>query len=188
MKKAIHAIVIVLALALSGCSGGGSDTSSPTKPDSSGEEISDVDPGLTQSGYYRDELTDPALYDYLSKQSGGVTNPGVVVPGEGSDKIGKSANFDKNRKYEITGVAQIISANKIRVSSFNYNGACGPVYFGLALRANEEKPLANLKEISSAQSGSSFDLAIPSNISLIQFELLNIYCYTDEEPVSTAKF
>jgi len=185
MKKIILLASLVLAFVLTGCSGESQQQATPTT--STSEEIS-VDPELTQKGYYRDQLTDPALYDYLNKQSGGVINPGTVVADDRSDKIGKTSTFDKNRKFGISGIAKIISENKIKVSSFNYNGSCGPIYLGLAIRNSSDRPIAKLKEISVAQSDSSFDLTIPSNISLIQFEILGVYCPSQEEPVSSANF
>jgi len=186
MKKLIFIIISVLAILLTGCSGGSEQT--VTQETSTSEEISNIDPGLTQRGYYRDALTDPALYDYVNKQSGGVVNPGTVVASGGSDKIGKTSTFDKNRKLEISGIAQIISENKIKVSSFNYNGSCGPIYLGLAVTSSSSRPIAKLKEISVAQSDSGFDLTIPSNISLIQFEILGVYCSSQEDPVSSVSF
>lgn len=186
MKKAVLFYAIVLSFVLTGCSGGSESTT--TQQPSTSEEISDIDPGLTQKGYYRDQLTDPALYDYVNKQSGGITNPGTVVTNGGSDKIGKTSTLDKNRKLEISGIAQIIGENKIKVSSFNYNGSCGPIYLGLAIRNSSNRPIAKLKEISVAQSNSNFDLTIPSNISLIQFEILGVYCSSQEDPVSSASF
>lgn len=186
MKKTVLFFIIVLSLVLTGCSG--SKTQTNSNEDYSSEELSEVDPSLKQKGYTREQLTDPALYDYLNKQSGGVTNPGTVVLGTESDKIGKTSTFNRNRKLEISGTSQIISENKIKVSSFNYNGACGPIYLGLAITSNSQKPLAKLKEISTAQSNTTFDLQIPSNISLNQFEILGVYCYSEEFPVSTAIF
>jgi len=185
MKNVIFVMLVALAFGLSGCAGGTSN--SATTPTTTSEEISS-DPELTKVGYVRDELTDPALYDYLNKQSGGVSNPGTVVASGGTEKVGKTATLSINRKYEISGVAQIISDNKIRISTFNYNGSCGPIYFGLAIRNSADRPIAKLKEISVAQANSSFDLTIPSNISLIQFEMLGVYCETQEGPVASADF
>lgn len=188
MKKTVLFFILVLSLVLTGCSGSGSKTQTTPNGDTSSEELSEIDPSLKQKGYTREQLTDPALYDYLSKQSGGITNPGTVAPETASGKIGKVSTFNKNKKFEIFGTAQIVSENKIRVSSFNYNGACGPIYLGLAITSNSQKPFAKLKEISTAQSNVTFDLQIPSNISLNQFEILGVYCYSEEFPVSMAVF
>lgn len=188
MKHLVPLLVIALAFTLTGCSGGSSDKSTTESAPTASEEVSDVDPGLTQKGYERDALTDPALYDYVNKQSGGVSNPGTVVNSGGSDKIGKTSPLDKNRKYNLSGVAQIISDNKIKITSFNYNGSCGPIYIALAIKNSSDRPIAKLKEISVAQSNSSFDVTIPSNISLIQFELLAVYCQSQKEPISSASF
>ena len=188
MKKLMPLFIVALALTLTGCSGGSSNESSTQSARTTSEELSDIDPGLTERGYERDAQTDPALYDYLDKQSGGVSNPGTVVSGGGSDKIGKTSPFDRNRKYDLSGIAQIISENKIKITSFNYNGSCGPIYLALAIKNSSDRPIARLKEISVAQANSSFDVTIPSNISLIQFELLGIYCQSQEDPISAASF
>lgn len=184
MKKIFFMLVLFFSFVLTGCSG--PNQTVPTETTS--EELSEVDPGLKEKGYVRNQLTDPALYDYTNKQSGGVSNPGTVVPAAGAEKIGKTSNFNKNRKFEISGTAQILSESKIRVSSFNYNGGGGTIYFGLAIANSSDKPLAKLKEITTAQSDISFEMSIPSNISLDQFEVLGIYYNSEEFPISTANF
>jgi ABC-type oligopeptide transport system substrate-binding subunit len=184
MKQTILILILTLSLSLAGCSGQSLTTQTETTP----EELSEVDPGLKEKGYVRSQLTDPALYDYLNKESGGISNPGTVVPAKNADKIGKTSTFGKNRKLEISGTAQIISENKIRVSSFSYNGGCGSIYFGLAIANSSDKPFAKLKEIATAQSNVSFEMVIPSNISLNQFEVLGVYCNSEKSPVSSANF
>ncbi len=178
--------VVAISFTLIGCSGNSQqqETTTPT----SSEEISNVDPELTGSGFVRGAITDPTLYDYLNKQSSGLTSSDIVTTEENVEKIGKTSTFNKNSRLGLSGIAQILSTNKIKITSFNYNGSCGPIYFGLATLNNLVKPLAKLKEISTSQTNSSFDLIIPTNVRLVQFEALGIYCYTKEEPVSTANF
>jgi outer membrane biogenesis lipoprotein LolB len=191
MKKGVLLAVIVSAFFLVGCSGGGNTATqaTPTPTTQNTGQTNNIDPTLSQGGYDRLLLTDPALYSYLKKQElTGVNTDTGTTNSTDQRKIGRTSSFQKAYKYGISGSATIVSAYKIRVGNFTYNGACGPVKIGLVINNNLSKPLATVKEINAAVSSSQFDIEVPSNLSLSQFDSLGIYCPDAAEPVSTADF
>jgi hypothetical protein len=188
MKKKTLLItsMVTLAFLLAGCS---SNKQAATTTTTGTTEISDIDPILSKTGFVREQLTDPALYDYREKANLGVGQ--IVTTGGSSEeqkKVGRVANFQKSQKYAISGTSRILATDQIEIKSFSYNGGCGPLILGLTNSSNETQILAKVKEISSATSSSDFNISIPSNISLIQFDSIGVYCPTKEEPVSMATF
>ncbi len=186
MKKAVVLTIIVSAFLLVGCSTG-KKTPQATATPAPAQELSNVDPSLRQDGFVRYQLTDPALYAYMEKRGESV-EPGttsILDPLE-QKKIGLVTQFRKASKYNISGSLTIISATKIRVTLFDYNGACGPIEIALVNKNNPTKPLATVKEISSAVTQSDFSFDIPSNLSLVKFDNVGVYCPDNENPVSVA--
>ena len=185
-KIALILIIGLFPMLLVGCSGN-NEEEPETEVEPDNEQQINTDPELSSRGYHREQITDPALYDYNQKTGSGLSSEGFR-PIEGVSKVGLSRTLSKYNKYNLQGIAQIISDSKIRVSNFSYNGGCGPIKFGLALNNKVEKPLAIIKELSSPMDNATFEMTIPGNISLIQFELLAIYCPTELDPISEASF
>ena len=191
MKKAVLLTVIGLAFILVGCSNQANNntTQNATKTAVPKQEISDVDPLLKESGFIRLQLTDPALFNYL-EEGGKIeveTNAGIVDPSI-QKKIGSVAQFKKTTKYGISGTATILTASKIKVSLFSYNGSCGPIKMSLITSNNPTRQIAVVKEIGSAVTNSEFNIDIPSNITLIKFDGIGVYCTDSENPISTVQF
>lgn len=186
MKKAVIFTVAISAFLLVGCSSG-NKTPTATATPVPNQELSNVDPLLRQDGYVRLQLTDPALYAYLEERGKveDTTSSSVVDPQE-QKKIGLVTQFQKAYKYNISGSLTVVSATKIKVSLFNYNGACGPIKIALVNKNAPTKPLATVKEISAAVNQTEFSFDIPSNLSLIKFDNVGVYCPDVENPVSVA--
>lgn len=187
MKKVLTLTFLAFALALAGCSNKAPTTTEQTLGE---REISEIDPWLKTKGFVREQLTDPALYSYnktSSTQDSFSTQQSNLSALE-RKKIGSTSSFSKSTKYGIKGTAQINAYNKITVSSFSYNGSCGAIVLALTMSNDAKRHLVDLKTISTAVSSESgsFELNIPSNISLIQFDALSIFCPDDESAVSTA--
>ncbi|MFH1855236.1 MAG: hypothetical protein ABH810_02415 [bacterium] len=186
MKKSVLVGVVLSVIFMYGCSSSQNKTAVVQTPAPS-QELSNVDPLLRQDGFLRYQLTDPALYAYLEER--GKTTEGsassLVDPQE-QKKIGLIVPFRKVYKYNISGSVTIVSATKIKINLFTYNGACGPIKVSLMNQNNTTRPLAVVKEIASAVDQSEFNIDIPSNLSLIKFDGIGVYCPDVEEPVSVA--
>lgn len=189
MKKGVLLAVVISAVFLVGCSKNQTNTQATATPVSTDQEATNIDPTLSQDGYNRMQLTDPALYSYLEKQelSGVNSNTGTTSSSE-QKKIGRTVSFQKAYKYGIAGSATVVSASKIKVGQFTYNGGCGPIKISLVINNNLSSPIATVKEIGAAVSASQFDIEIPSNLDLTKFDSLGIYCPDAAEPVSMADF
>ncbi|MCX6809474.1 MAG: DM13 domain-containing protein [Candidatus Berkelbacteria bacterium] len=186
MKKILLVAILGVCVLLTGCSGS-SKTPTATQTKATTQDIGAVDPLLTQQGFVRQQLTDPALFDYVEKAGNNI--PIVTSQTSNSSaqkKIGLVANFQKTQKYGLQGVATVLSAETIQVKDFSYNGGCGPVKLGLTISNNATQILASVKEISQPVSKTSFDLAIPQNLTLAQFDTIAVYCPDNEDPVSSA--
>jgi len=178
---------LLFLFAFTGCSSQSNNKKTTEAPVQ--EELSDIDPLLVKSGFVRLQLTDPVLYDYNEKIGSGIQQSGGKdINSDNQKRIGLIANFRKNSKYNISGMAQIISQDKIEVKGFSYNGGCGPLILGLTNSSNETKIIAKVKEISSPVSDIGISISIPSNIELIRFDSIAAYCPTSENPVSVAVF
>ena len=183
----VSAVVIFMFLA-AGCSSK-PETASQTSNTSS-QQLSDVDPWLKTVGFARLQLTDPILYAYLQTsgvaQTTQISNLSLLE----QKRVGQTANFTKSSKYNISGVAEIVSSRSIAIKSFSYNGSCGAIYIRLAMSNAPGKTLATLKTVSTpiSSDNGNFSLTIPSNISLIQFNQIVVLCPDKENPVSTASF
>jgi len=190
MKKILVPILLVLALVLTGCSNKSATTT--TEQNLGEREISEVDPWLKSKGFVREQLTDPALYSYnkTSSLGGSFSSQESNLSALEQKKIGATSNFAKSTKLGLQGTAKITAYNKIAISSFSYNGSCGAIILALTMSNDAKRHLADLKTISTAIStdNGNFELTIPSNISLIQFDALSIFCPNDEKAVSTAPF
>lgn len=187
-KTALLLLVVGAGLILAGCSSKNkAPVASSVTPVPQNQDISNIDPTLTMDGFVRMQLTDPALYDYLQKQGLATVNVNTTtISSEEQQKIGKTVAFQKAYKYGIAGSATVLSATKIKVGGFTYNGGCGAIRVGLIINNNPSSPLAIVKEISAAVSSSQFDIEIPSNLSLSKFDSLAIFCPDTTNPVSTA--
>ena len=178
---------MIIGVGLFGCS---KNQPTSTLTQLSEQEVSDIDPWLKSKKFSRELLTDPALYYYNKDAT--MTDPSVRsdLTAEEQKKIGKVANFTKSGKYNITGTVEIISPDSISIKSFSYNGGCGPLAIQLSMSNAPTKSLATIKTISTAISSENgnFDVAIPTNISLIQFNIINLVCPDNENPVSSASF
>ena len=186
MKKAVFLIVVASAFLLVGCSSS-NNTATATKTATPSQEISNVDPLLRQDGFVRYQLTDPALFAYLEERGKTTTDTSssLVTPQE-QKKIGLVVSFRKASKYNISGSATVVSATKIKVSLFTYNGACGAIQIGLVNKNSPTKPIATVKEIPAAVDQSEFSFDIPSNLTLLKFDSIGVYCPNVADPVSTA--
>ena len=169
--------------------GCGKQSQTPTNNAGATETPAPIDSSLQQTGYVRGQLTDPTTYSYnQSANSQSEVTPTINISQAEQKMIGQSAQFNKVTKYNISGLAQIIAVNQLRISSFSYNGGCGPVVIGLAISNNITKPLAKIQTIATPVSDAQYDIAIPSNISLTQFNTVAGYCSNNEQPITTASF
>jgi hypothetical protein len=132
-------------------------------------------------------VTDPVLYEYLQSRDSSVSaDTTATVDPAIQKKIGTIESFDKVSKYNLSGKINIISSNIIRVSEFNYNGGCGSLSIKLTL-TSKDTPLATVSPIiATARTSDTFDITVPSNLTLIQFDQVSLYCQGKEEPVSSA--
>jgi hypothetical protein len=190
-KITLLAVSIGLAISLAGCSNSNSPaTTSPTSTTKG--ELSDVDPWLESRKFVREQVTDPVLYDYNSASGLGNTSSETRqnITTEEQAKIGKIAMFSKSSKYGISGSAEITGAGSIQIKNFAYNGSCGTISLQIAASNASNRPIATLKSVSTAisENNGNFTLEIPSNVSLIQFNQINITCSGIENPVSQATF
>jgi len=191
MKKAVLLGVISLAVFLAGCSGGGNNNqvAQTPAPSLANNEQSSIDPKLTQDGFVRVQLTDPALYSYQQKQGlANVSSQTSTISPEEQKKIGRTVSFQKAYKYGIGGSATVVALNKIKVGQFTYNGGCGPIKIGLINNNSQQNSQATVKEIAAAVSSSQFDIEIPSNLSLASFDSLAVFCPDQLDPISVADF
>lgn len=192
MRKAVLIVIVSMAgLGLNGCSNSNNTASTTTTSVAQGE-LSNADPWLQSKKFVREQITDPALYAYLSSSGLGNVSSQTRsnLTSEEQNKIGKIAVFTKSSKYGISGSAEIKATDVIDIKNFTYNGACGTVSFNISASNAIDKPVATLKSITNAVPANSgnFSLTIPSNISLIQFNNVNITCQNVESPVSQAIF
>lgn len=188
MRNVLVILIAGLALMAAGCSKSGNKTATSATPESSDTELSEIDPNLKNVGFVRVQLTDPALYNLLESQKTTGFSPGQGTSAEEQKKIGRLANFSKSSKYSLSGQAQITALDKIQVKSFSYNGKCGALDLTLTVSSNTARPLAKVKTIATAVSDQSFELNIPPNISLIQFDSISAVCPDVDQPISTATF
>lgn len=138
------------------------------------------------------ELTDPALFHYLNQGGtvSGTSNNSANLD-SGAKKLNKLVAISEDRTNGIKGSAQIINTQNIfviKVSGFSYNGKCGQISLGLAVNGLPKQPIYKFDPITTAQDNTQFDLQIPPNIDLIQFNSLNIYCPNSSSPVSITQF
>lgn len=181
-----------LMLALSGCSNKTpaivSSTPQPTKV---AQYINSTDSTLTQEIPLM-QLTDPALYSYLQASSQQATSAQAtnMLPEE-KKKVGKLKTFNDNSEQGLSGTAQIISNDQgylITINQFSYNGKCGNIYFGLSVANSPKNPIQTFPAFSGPLTDQTMSFQIPSNITLLQFDLLNIYCVSEENPISSVQF
>ena len=184
-------MILALPLMLAGCSSKNTTNTTQVTPTSSGQEISDIEPTLKQTGFDRLQLTDPILFSYLeasNKGSGNFLSANNASQTELA-KIGKQASFAKKQKYNISGLVQILSTTKLAFKSFSYNGSCGTITINPTISTNIKNPFAPVYSIQAPLSGSNFEADLPSNLNLLQFDSISIFCSNKpEEPVSTAFF
>ncbi len=163
------------------------DTAATTTPN---QQNSEVDPLLEKRGFDGNSMiiTDPVLYDYInSKKTSTVASATATVDPAVQKKIGTIESFDKVRKYNISGKINVISSDTIRISEFNYNGGCGSLSIKLTLSSNKNTPLATVSPIiSTARTSDTFDITVPSNLTLVKFDQVSLYCQGQDEPVSSA--
>jgi len=189
MKKIALLAVVASVVFLAGCSSKKQAASATATPAAQATQAISIDPTLSQDGFVRVQLTDPALYNYLQNQGKStVSSDTGTTSSDEQKKIGRTVAFQKAFKYGISGSASVVSASKIKVGQFTYNGGCGPITIGLIINNNPTQPLATVKEISAAVSSSQFDIEIPSNLSLTKFDSLAVFCSDSADPVSTADF
>jgi len=192
MKQiALFSITVLLVFGLYGCSSSNKGTTASPAVSTKGE-LSDVDPWLQSKKFVREQVTDPILYDYNSASGLGNTSAQSRqnITSEEQAKIGKIAVFSKSSKYGVSGSAQISSTSTIQIKNFTYNGSCGAISLQIAASNAANRPIAALKSIDTAISveNGNFTLEIPSNVSLIQFNLVNVTCTAVENPISQATF
>jgi len=192
MKKILLVLVFVSSpFLLAGCSSNNTATESQNVSTDSGQEISDIEPTLKQTGFERIQLTDPILFSYLDtneKNGEDFLQEGSMSKAE-QEMVGKQANFSKKQKYNISGLVQILSTSKLAIKSFSYNGSCGVITINPTISNNLKNPFASIKAIQSATSNANYEVDLPSNLSLVQFDSVSIFCSNEpEEPVSTAYF
>jgi hypothetical protein len=186
--KRLVMLIILVSVSLFGCS--------PQKQDSIAEtatpnqQNSEVDPLLEKRGFDGNSMiiTDPVLYDYInSKKTSAVASATATVDPAVQKKIGTIENFQKVNKYNISGKINVISSNTIRISEFNYNGGCGSLSIKLTLSSNKNTILATVPPIiSTARTSDTFDITIPSNLTLVKFDQVSLYCQGQDEPISSA--
>lgn len=190
MMKRNNFVVLTLALSflLFGCSAKKEATATATPtPD---QQNSEVDPLLEKREFDGNSMivTDPVLYEYLQSRnaSAGATAT-ATVDAAIQKKIGTIENFGKVSKYGISGKINVISSNTIRISEFNYNGGCGSLSIKLTLSSNNNTALATVSPIiSTARTSDTFDITVPSNLTLVKFDQVSLYCQGKEDPVSSA--
>lgn len=187
-KNRLVILAVVLSFSLFGCSPQKQDdTAATTTPN---QQNSEVDPLLEKRGFDGNSMiiTDPVLYDYInSKKTSTVASATATVDPAVQKKIGTIESFDKVRKYNISGKINVISSDTIRISEFNYNGGCGSLSIKLTLSSNKNTPLATVSPIiSTARTSDTFDITVPSNLTLVKFDQVSLYCQGQDEPVSSA--
>jgi len=190
MKKSVYLLILALPIMLVGCSSKNTSSTTQTTPTSSGQEISDIEPTLKQTGFDRLQLTDPILFNYVQAGNKGSGN---FLTNNASQaelaKVGKQASFAKKQKYNISGLVQILSTTKLAFKSFSYNGSCGTITINPTISTNTKNPFAPVYSLQAPLSSSDFEADIPSNLNLLQFDSISIFCSNKpEEPVSSAFF
>lgn len=183
-------LVLVLPFVFTGCSSNNNTATTQAPPVSSGQEISDIEPTLKQTGFDRLQLTDPILFSYIEAEDKG---GGDFLTDNASQaelaRVGRQATFAKKIKYNISGIVQILSTTKLAFKSFSYNGSCGIITINPTISTNTKNPFAPIYSIQAPLSASDFEADIPSNLNLLQFDSISIFCSNKpEEPVSTAFF
>jgi len=194
-KLAVILLAISPVLLFAGCSSKAPTTAATATPATS--QLSDIDPLLKQTGYVREQLTDPALYNFLQnkKQAASLNLPSDQVQTYIQNKIGKTVTFNKSVKYGVTGTAKIVSADTIQVMNFSYNGACGTLSIALLNSGNQSTILAKVKDFAAPVSSVGFEIQIPSNLSLLKVDTVAAFCSPDaknanlsQTPISSAIF
>lgn len=186
-----YLLIVLAPLVLTGCSSKSSNTTSTssTLSQNSGQEISDIEPTLKQTGFVRQQLTDPILYSYLQATNKGSTEfvQGGNLAQAALARVGRQGNFSKKQKYEFSGIVQIVSVDKLAFKSITYNGGCGLISFNPTNSTNFTKPFSSVYNLQSAVSGANFEASIPSTLNLTQFDSISVFCSNNpEEPISTA--
>ncbi len=180
--------MLALSFLLFGCSAKkeAAATTTPT-PD---QQNSEVDPLLEKRGFDGNSMivTDPVLYEYLqSRNTSASAAATATVDAAIQKKIGTIESFSKVSKYGISGKINVISSDTIRISEFNYNGGCGSLSIKLTLSTNNNTALATVSPIiSTARTSDTFDITVPSNLTLVKFDQVSLYCQGKEDPVSSA--
>lgn len=187
-KNKFIILLVLVSFSLYGCSAKqeASATATPT-PD---QQNSEVDPLLEKRGFDGNSMivTDPVLYEYLQSKNTSVgATATATVDAAIQKKIGTIESFNKVSKYGISGKINIISSNIIRIQEFNYNGGCGSLSIKLTLSSNNDNALATVSPIiTTARTSDTFDITVPSNLTLVQFDQVSLYCQGKEDPVSSA--
>jgi len=191
MKKSIIILTLLLfGLIVSGCSRPNNDASITATPTTQ-KEISVESSGENlYEQTERIDITDPALSEYLSEREKTVTQENLPALSEQENrKIGLVARISGSSKYGLSGTAQILSKSTIALSKFSFNGACLPLLAYLTRSSQTDAPLVKIKEFSSPISDASFNLEIPSNISLTTFDSISFYCSDKmDRPVNVTNF
>lgn len=171
-----------------GCSS--KDTTTAQVTPTPNQQNSEVDPLLSKKGFDGNMmiLTDPVLYSYIQGKQTSATSTTTTIDPTIQKKIGTLAQFAKISKYGLSGRAEIVGAQLIRITEFNYNGGCGALTTKLTLLSANNDAIATVEPtISTPQSNTSFDITIPNNITLIQFDAISLYCQNQQEPVSSVE-
>jgi outer membrane biogenesis lipoprotein LolB len=187
-KNRLVVLAVVLAFSLFGCSSSKEvDTAATATPN---QQNSEVDPLLEKRGFDGNSMiiTDSVLYDYLkSKETSVSASATATVDPAIQKKIGTIESFENVRKYNISGKINIISSNTIRISEFNYNGGCGSLSIKLTLSTSKNTALATVSPIiTTARTSDTFDITVPSNLTLVQFDQVSLYCQDQDDPISSA--
>jgi hypothetical protein len=135
------------------------------------------------------ELTDPALFSFLKTNSEYQmpSSSRNLLPGE-EKKVGKLVKMTSNSKHKTSGSMQIDLGENgyiLKVTDFSYNGACGPINFGLSVKSTPMVPIYSYPSIPGAVSAQSYDYIIPSTINLLQFDSVTLYCQNDKKTPSS---
>ena len=188
MKKVLLILIVLMPQVLFGCNKGTQAIATPTPTASKIIQNTNDSSAPIQ----RLELTDPALYNFLS-QGGTFSSTSNTSSNlsSTSKKLNKLSQISTDKTNGISGSMQIVNSENIyiiKIADFNYNGKCGQITFGLGVNRLPKQPIYKFSPISSVQTNVQFDLQIPSNIDLIQFDTINIYCSNQESPVSITQF
>lgn len=101
-------------------------------------------------------------------------------------QVGSTATFQQYPRWGITGGVRALDERTLRVEHFSFNG--GELKTEIRLQRDRAK-VAVLKDITGQRfDDAAFDLALPEDVSLKDFNLVTVFAPELGAPVSGASF